>query len=96
MKTKLLREDKTLKPDFTILPYKALAKLAKQFTKGAEKYKRFNYLNCEDPQTYKESLIRHTLQYIDQQKDEDHLMAVAANAIILLELQERGVTNNER
>jgi hypothetical protein len=49
---------------------------------GAIKYSRRNWLNCEDPQTYKESAARHLMQYIHGETDEDHLSAAAANILI--------------
>lgn len=90
---KLLREDKTDKPDFTYIGemYPVFARIMKRFQEGAVKYDRLNWRNCEDPQTYKESAVRHLMQYINNQKDEDHAVAAMVNLMILVDLEE----NNE-
>jgi hypothetical protein len=87
----LLREDKTDKPDLTYLGemLPAIVRVLARFQMGAIKYSRRNWLNCEDPQTYKESAARHLMQYIHGETDEDHLSAAAANILILLDLEER-------
>lgn len=89
MATKLLREDKTGKPDFTYLGdmYSVFARLMQRLKMGEIKYARLNWRNCEDPQTYKESAIRHTLQYLNGQTDEDHLSAAIINLMILMDLE---------
>lgn len=86
----LLREDKTDKPDFTYVGvmYGAFARVLGRFQMGEKKYARLNWRNCEDPQTYKESAVRHLNQYLNGQTDEDHLGAAAANILILLDLEE--------
>lgn len=88
--TKLLREDKSKKPDFTLLPYDPMARTAQRFMEGAVKYARYNWRNCsiEKLQTYKESLLRHTLQYIDGQTDEDHLAGIVCNAMIIMDVEQ--------
>lgn len=87
----LLREDKTSKPDFTYVGfmYPAVDRVMRRFMLGAEKYSRGNWRECTDPQTYKESALRHYLQYINGQTDEDHLAAACANLLILLDLENK-------
>lgn len=87
---KLLREDKSQKPDFTYVGvmYGAFSRVLGRFQMGERKYARLNWRNCEDPQTYKESAIRHFNQYLNNQTEEDHLGAAAANILILLDLEE--------
>lgn len=87
--TTLLREDKTTKPDFSYVGemYDSFARVMKRFELSAEKYDRMNFENCEDPLTYEQSLIRHALQHVNGQEDEDHLAACVANAIILMHLE---------
>lgn len=93
--TKLLREDKSGKPDFTYVGvmYDAFARVLWRFQMGERKYARLNWRNCEDPQTYKESAIRHLNQYLNNQTDEGHLEACVANCLILLDLEE--INKNE-
>lgn len=92
----LLREDKTAKPDFSYVGemYEAFARVMKRFEEGAAKYSRMNFENCEDPLTYEQSFIRHALQHINGQEDEDHLAACVANALILMHLEENHVTQS--
>ena len=85
----LLREDKTNKPDFTYFAemYKVSERIANRLKMGEAKYARLNWRNCEDPQTYKESAIRHLMQYLSGEVDEDHLAAATANLMILMDLE---------
>lgn len=87
----LLREDKTLKPDFTYfgMVFGASARIAQRFKFGEQKYARGNWREAQDVQTYKESLTRHLFQYINGDDDEDHLSAIAVNTIILMDLEEQ-------
>ena len=89
--SKLLREDKTGKPDFTYLGdmYPAVARVLARLQMGEVKYSRRNWVHCEDPLTYQQSAIRHFMQYINKQDDEDHLAAATANMLILLDLEEK-------
>ncbi len=91
---KLLREDKTGKVDFTIIPYKPLARVAERFMEGALKYERDNYKNCtpEQLQTYRESALRHLMQYVDKQTDEDHLSACVVNLMIIMYVEDNYVS----
>lgn len=86
---KLLREDKSQKPDFTYVGemYGAFSKVMFRLTEGEKKYARMNFENCTDPLTYKQSFIRHALQYINGQADEEHLTAAIVNGLILLHLE---------
>lgn len=87
--TKLLREDKSLKPDFTYLGimYSVSARIAKRFMEGEKKYARLNWRHAQDVTTYQQSATRHLFQYLDGQKDEDHLTATIVNLMILADLE---------
>ena len=87
--SKLLREDKSRKPDFTYFAemFKASERIVKRLQMGEKKYARLNWRNCEDPQTYKESAMRHLMQYLAGETDEDHLSASVANLMILMDLE---------
>jgi hypothetical protein len=89
--TKLLREDKTTKPDFVYLGemYPAVARIMQRLMLGEQKYSRRNWVNCEDNLTYKQSAIRHFMQYLNGDIGEDHLAACGANILILLDLEEQ-------
>jgi hypothetical protein len=84
-----------LREDFAEM-FGAMSRIAYRFQLGAVKYARMNWRHCENPQTYKESAMRHLAQYINGQTDEDHLGAAAANVLILLDLEEEGVKIKEK
>ena len=86
----LLREDKTKKTDYTYLALTkgATDRLCRRFMHGEEKYARANWRECKDNQTYKESAIRHLIQYMGGQTDEDHLAAATCNLFILMDLED--------
>ena len=87
----LLREDKSNKQDFTYIAemYPVFERIMKRFQEGAIKYDRLNWRECEDPQTYKESALRHLLQALSGQKDEDHKAAAVINIMILMDLENK-------
>lgn len=81
------REDKTSKPSYSLIPKEALTRMAQQFQYGVDKYGERDGWKSEvkeRPDRYKESLLRHALQYVNGETDEDHLSAVCVNAAILL------------
>lgn len=85
----LLREDKTDKPDFTYVGvmYDAFSRVMNRYSMGAKKYEPLNWRYAKDTLTYKQSLVRHAMQFVNGQTDEDHLAAVVANALILMDLE---------
>lgn len=91
----LMREDKTGKPDFTLIPYGPLRRIALRFGMGAKKYSRWNWQQAQETQTYKESLLRHAHQYVNGDTDEDHLSAIAVNSMILMWLEDNGKNKKE-
>ena len=57
-------------------------RLAKHLTEGAEKYSKRNWLGAHTQEEYdrfRESAIRHFIQYLRGDTDEDHFAAVAFN-----------------
>lgn len=89
--SKLLREDKSHKPDFTYIGelYPSIVRVVDRFTHGEKKYARLNWRHCKDNQTYKQSLARHLQQYLAGHTDEDHLSAVVVNSLILMDLEDQ-------
>jgi hypothetical protein len=77
------------KPDFSLLvsmdtPYKdmPLTRWAELMTRGAEKYGRNNWQlanSQEELDRFKASAMRHFMQWITGEKDEDHMAAVMFN-----------------
>lgn len=82
-----VREDKSTKPDYTLIPIEVLDRIESRLAYGVQKYgKRDDWkeeLKERGIHRYKQSLLRHTLQYIDGQTDEDHLGAILANATFI-------------
>lgn len=87
----LLREDKSEKIDYSYLvEFKPLIdRICQRFTEGEKKYARLNFRNCEDPLTYQQSALRHLMQFLDGETEEDHGSAAIINILILLDLQEQ-------
>ena len=88
---KLLREDKVAKPDFTYIGemYEAFSSVMQKLMEGEKKYARMNFENCKDPLTYRQSFLRHALQYTNGLRDENHLEAAIVNGLILLHLEKK-------
>lgn len=84
----LLREDKSEKPDFTYIAelYPVFARIMRQLQLGEKKYARLNWREAKDSKTFKESALRHNLQYANGQDDEDHAIAAIVNLIIALDI----------
>lgn len=81
-----VREDKSKKVDYTLIPIEALTREAKQMQLGNLKYARDDWQNevMERPERYRQSLLRHTYQYLRGDRDEDHLAAARACTAILM------------
>lgn len=90
---RLLREDKSEKVDYSYLvELKPLIdRICNRLTEGEKKYARLNWRECKDPLTYKQSAMRHTMQYMWGERDEDHGIAAVINLLILLDLEQHGV-----
>jgi len=88
--SKLLREDKSKKPDFTYFAvmYNVSERIAKRFQEGAEKYDYMNWRYAESTKTYQESAMRHLFQHFYGRDDEDHLAAAIVNLMIIADLED--------
>lgn len=79
------------KIDYTLIPIPALKRIGRHYMNGADKYGRGNWLKLDTPEDierYKQSMFRHLIQYLDGEKNEDHLAAVVWNAMSLLYFEE--------
>ena len=90
----LLREDKTIKPDFTYVGelYDEFARVMQQFQYGEKKYARLNFLNGgteADWLSYKKSVSRHSNQYFAGKRDEDHAAATIVDMLICMNIEKR-------
>lgn len=73
------REDKSDKLNFTLIPIPVLKRLAKHYTDGAKVHGKNNWMKSKDLQTFKESAFRHFIQWMENEKDEDHAMSLCWN-----------------
>jgi len=76
------------RPDL-ISPF-ALTRLSKWYELGGEKYGMRNWENGMYYSRYTAAMFRHLIAWMKGKKDEDHLSAIAWNAIALMHHQELG------
>ncbi len=67
-----LREDKSEKVDYTLIPTNVWTALAKHYTEGAKKHGIDNWKKSTDMQTFKQSAFRHLIAILEDKTDEDH------------------------
>ncbi len=70
------------KPDYTLVDFPMLTRWAALMTRGAAKYGRCNWTlaNSQDElDRFKASAMRHMMQYLSGDRDEDHAAAVIFN-----------------
>lgn len=93
-----VRDDRTGKGRWDLLPFLALQKLAVHFEKGAEHYGDRNWEKGQPIMGYFDSALRHLSQHIIGLRDEPHLVAAAWNLLCALqteEMIERGLLPKE-
>lgn len=76
------RDTQEGKPDYTLLPEPMLTRWADHMTKGAVKYGRRNWQLAdseEELERFKSSAMRHMIQWLRGDRDEDHAAAVMFN-----------------
>lgn len=83
------REDKTGKGRCDLLPPAALIRLSKHFEKGAKDHGDRNWELGVPMSSFIDSGLRHLLQYMNGQTDEDHLCAAAWNILCALDTEEK-------
>ena len=74
---------------FDLIPPYALKRLAQHYENGAVKYGDRNWEKGQPLARYLDSAIRHAYAYLGGSKDEDHLAAVAWNALAIIETEHR-------
>lgn len=70
------------KPMYSLIDRDFLYRLAIHMTKGAEKYGKDNWRlakSQEELDRFKDSALRHMMQWLNGDADEDHMSAVAFN-----------------
>lgn len=88
------RKDDEGKPRWSLLPWRALAKVVEVLEYGAGKYRAHAWVEVESAEDrYKEALLRHVAAFasgelIDPESGKSHLAHVACNALFLLHFSE--------
>lgn len=85
--TGAVRDVQTDKPEFGLLPFRALERVAMQYKRGLKKYGRNNWRKGMPLSRVTESLLRHAIAWKEGDDGEDHLAAVVFNALAIMEYQ---------
>jgi hypothetical protein len=79
------RGDKKGKPNYRLIDLDFLKRLAEHLTKGAEIHGRDNWRKANSEEELRDCLdasMRHLVQYLNNETDEDHAMAVVFNLMV--------------
>jgi len=88
------RDTRDGKGRFDLIPPYALTRLARHYENGAKKYGDRNWEKGQPLARYLDSMIRHAYKFLGGSREEDHLAAVAWNALAYIETEyriERGI-----
>jgi len=88
-KTGSVRDTNVGKGRFDLIPPYALKRLAKHYENGAKKYGDRNWEKGQNLSRYLDSAIRHAYAFLGGSRVEDHLAAVAWNALAYIETEDR-------
>jgi len=83
------RDNREGKGRFDLLPAYALLRLARHYENGAKKYGDRNWESGQPLARYLDSMIRHAFKFLSGSRVEDHLAAVAWNALAYIETEHR-------
>lgn len=78
----MVRDTQEGKPNYNLIDRAFLKRWAALMTRGADKYGRDNWRHAnsqEELDRFKDSAFRHFMQWLDDETDEDHAVAVAFN-----------------
>ena len=84
-----VRDIREGKGRYDLIPPKSLRRLAQHYENGAKKYGDRNWEKGQPLSRYLDSAIRHTFNYLDGQRDEDHLIAAIWNLMAIIDHEER-------
>jgi hypothetical protein len=73
-----------------LIPPKALLRVAQLYERGAKKYGENNWEKGMNFARLTESMLRHGQQWLEGDRQEDHLAAVVFNAFAMMHFQEIG------
>ncbi len=83
------RDTRDGKGRFDLVPAYALTRLARHYEAGARKYQDRNWEKGQPLSRYLDSMIRHSFKFLGGSRDEDHLAAIAWNALAYIETERR-------
>lgn len=86
------RDTQEGKPDYTLIHIPFLTRLAEHLGKGAIKYGEDNWKLADSPKElrrFRKSAIRHLIQWLSGERDEDHAAAVVFNLMAAEYVKER-------
>jgi len=83
------RDTRDGKGRFDLIPPYALTRLARHYENGAKKYGDRNWEKGQPLARYLDSMIRHAYKFLGGSREEDHLAAVAWNALAYIETENR-------
>ncbi len=83
------RDTRAGKGRFDLIAPHALKRLAQHYENGAVKYGDRNWEKGQPVSRYLDSAIRHLYDYLAGDRSEDHLAAVAWNAMAAIETEKR-------
>jgi hypothetical protein len=92
--TGAVRDTADGKPKLSLISPIFVTRLGNWLTEGAKKYDDRNWEKGINLGRTMDSLLRHTFQFIEGNRDEDHLAAMACNVMFLIHTEEmvnRGV-----
>lgn len=84
-----VRGDRTGKGRYDLLPREAIHRVAQLYERGATAYGDRNWERGQPFSRVVDSMLRHAFQAAAGMDDEDHLAAVAWNALALITFEER-------
>ena len=85
--TGAVRDTTEGKGRFDLLPPYAIKRLAQHFENGAKKYEDRNWEKGIKLSRFLDSMIRHAFDYLGGSRVEDHLAAVAWNALAFIQTE---------
>jgi hypothetical protein len=85
------RDTQDGKPRYDLIPPKPLRRLAELYGRGARKYNEWNWSKGSEYSRFVASAMRHLMQYVMGERDEDHLAAVCFNVMAIMHFDEMGM-----
>ena len=79
-----VRDSRDGKGRYDLVPPIAMRRLAKHYENGAVKYGDRNWEGGQPMSRYWDSMVRHAFNYLEGDRSEDHLAAVAWNAFAMM------------